>query len=91
ARLTFRFYEKEGDHKRAKPEGQHGAEIAWIISDEAPAKWIELANSSFDTRSPFTLKFENDRRGKSVFFALRWENTRGEKGPWSPITQAIIP
>jgi hypothetical protein len=35
--------------------------------------------------------FENDQRGKTVYFALRWENTRGEKGPWSAIQIAIIP
>jgi hypothetical protein len=31
------------------------------------------------------------QRGKTVYFALRWENTRGEKGPWSEIMSAIIP
>jgi hypothetical protein len=91
AHLTFHFYEKEGNHKRAKPEGQHGAEIAWLISDVPPTKWEELVSSNFDTRSPFTLSFENDQRGKSLYYALRWENTRGEKGPWSEIAYAIIP
>jgi hypothetical protein len=30
-------------------------------------------------------------RGKKLYFALRWENTRGEKGPWSEIHSTIIP
>ncbi|MDR2362267.1 MAG: hypothetical protein LBD91_06005 [Prevotellaceae bacterium] len=29
--------------------------------------------------------------GKTVYFALRWENTRGEKGPWSDIMSATVP
>ncbi|MDR1273273.1 MAG: hypothetical protein LBK12_01870 [Odoribacteraceae bacterium] len=85
------FYEKGKKHKKAKPEGQHGVEIGWMVSDTPPARWDELRHSSIDTRSPFTLAFENDERGKTVYFALRWENTRGEKGPWSEIQSAIIP
>ena len=91
AHVTFHFFEKDGDHKRAKPEGQHGVEIGWVISDVAPTQWSELIHSGFDTRSPFTLKFESNQCGKTLYYALRWENTRGEKGPWSRITPVIIP
>lgn len=38
-----------------------------------------------------TLTFDENQRGKTVYFALRWENTRGEKGPWSQIVSSIIP
>ncbi|AHF94767.1 hypothetical protein OPIT5_26275 [Opitutaceae bacterium TAV5] len=51
----------------------------------------DLTRSGFDTRSPFTLNFDENQRGKTVYFALRWENTRGDKGPWSPITHAVVP
>jgi hypothetical protein len=90
-RLSIHFYEKDGDHKKAKPAGQHGAEIAWAISDTLPASLNDLTHSSFDTRTPLTLEFDEPDRGKTVYFALRWENTRGLKGPWSPIQKAIIP
>jgi hypothetical protein len=30
-------------------------------------------------------------RGKTVWFRLRWENNRGQKGPWSELYSAIIP
>jgi hypothetical protein len=90
-RLTIHFFESGGNRKKGKPAGQHGVEIAWVISDTQPARWNELTNSNIDTNSPFTLVFENDQRGKTVYFALRWENTRGEKGPWSSIMSAIIP
>jgi hypothetical protein len=90
-RVTVHFFEKSGSHKRAKPEGQHCIEMIWIISDTPPAKWEDLIHSIVDTNSPVTLSFENDQRGKTLYFALRWENTRGEKGPWTEIQSTIIP
>ncbi|MDR1346899.1 MAG: hypothetical protein LBJ63_00490 [Prevotellaceae bacterium] len=90
-RVTIHFYEKGSRHKKAKPAGQHGAEISWTLLDTPPMRWDELIHSNIDTNSPFTLAFEHDMRGKTVYFALCWENTRGEKGPWSEIMSAIIP
>jgi hypothetical protein len=90
-RLIIHFFDKGGKHKKAKPAGQHGIEIAWVLSDTPPTRWDELLHSNTDTNSPFTLVFEYNQRGKTVHFALRWENTRGEKGPWGDIHSAIIP
>jgi hypothetical protein len=80
-----------GGRSRAKPAGVHGAEIRWAILDTAPASVDALTHSSFCTRSPFTLTFDESDRTKTVYFCLRWENTRGEKGPWSEIVMAVIP
>jgi hypothetical protein len=90
-RLTMHFFVTGGSHRKGKPAGQHCAEIIWLISDTPPTRWEQLIHSAVDTNSPLTLVFENDQRGKTVYFALRWENTRGEKGPWSEIANAIIP
>jgi hypothetical protein len=76
---------------RAKPKGVHGVELRWIILDTPPADWSQLTNSVFDTRTPLRLAFSGEQRGKVVYFALRWENNIGEKGPWSEIYNAIIP
>jgi hypothetical protein len=75
----------------AKPFGVHGAEIKWGISDTPIINPEDLPHSSFDTRSPFRLEFSGEERGRTVWFCLRWENTKGEKGPWSEIVSAIIP
>jgi hypothetical protein len=58
--------------------------------DEKPKDWEELIHSTFSTRSPFRLSFKGTDRGKVLYFALRWDNTRGEKGPWSEILNVII-
>ncbi|EIP98128.1 hypothetical protein OpiT1DRAFT_02579 [Opitutaceae bacterium TAV1] len=88
--LTIHFHE-HGKKSSAKPFGVHGAEIAWAILDAPPGSVDDLIRSRFDTHSPFTLAFDESQRGKTVYFCLRWENTRGEKGPWSPIVSAIVP
>ena len=84
-------FKDSGAERKAKPDGVHGVEIAWLKSDTPPSKWSELTNSAFDTKTPYTFTFENNERGERVYFALRWENTRGEKGHWSEIYEAVIP
>jgi hypothetical protein len=90
-RLTIEFYDQGSKKTKAKPAGQHGVEIRWAMLDTPPVTISDLVNSSFDTHTPFTLNFEQNERGKTVYFCLCWENTRGEKGPWSEIQSAIIP
>ncbi|MDR0667435.1 MAG: hypothetical protein LBF90_02305 [Prevotellaceae bacterium] len=89
-RVIIHFRNADSDHK-AKPHGVHGAEIRWGLLDVRPTDVSELPNSSFDTRTPFTLDFEGHDRHKTLYFALRWENTTGEKGPWNDIQAAVVP
>jgi hypothetical protein len=37
------------------------------------------------------LVFNGEQRGTTLYFAMRWENNRGEKGPWNDIINVIIP
>jgi hypothetical protein len=84
-------YRSRNEKGTAKPKGVHGAEIAHAVLHEPPADWSQLTNSSFDTRTPVQFSFPGEQRGHTFYFALRWENTRGDKGPWSEIYSAIIP
>ena len=90
-RMLIIFFYATASRALAKPFGVHGAEIRWMVSDTPVINPEELIHSSFDTRSPLRLEFHGDDRGKTVWFCLRWENTRGEKGPWSEIVSAVIP
>jgi uncharacterized protein YnzC (UPF0291/DUF896 family) len=90
-RLIIHFYDQGQKKTKAKPPGQHGAEIRWAISDVPVIDVSELLHSSFDTHTPFTLEFQGHECGKTVYFCLCWENTRGQKGPWSKIISAVIP
>ncbi|MDR2796273.1 MAG: hypothetical protein LBB47_06155 [Spirochaetaceae bacterium] len=84
-------YRDKGAVSRAKPPKVHGAEIRWAILDRKPADENELTAGGFDTASPFTLSFTESRRGKRVYFALRWESRTNLKCPWSEIYSAVIP
>jgi hypothetical protein len=80
---------------RAKPYGVHGAEVKWLLAATPdappPTDWEELLHSSFATRTPMRMTFSGHDRGKRLFLAARWENNRGEKGPWTEIFSAIVP
>jgi hypothetical protein len=74
-----------------KPEHVHGLECLWLITEEPPVKVKDLLHSEFATRNPLELTFEEDERGKKMYFAVRWESGAGKKGLWSDIYSAIIP
>jgi hypothetical protein len=82
--LTIHFRD-EGSTHRGKPTGVHGAEICWDFLNAPPEKIEELKRSEFDTASPHTLHFEEGERGKRVYICLRWENNKGQKGPWGEV------
>jgi hypothetical protein len=42
-------------------------------------------------RTPHTLVFTDDQRGKTVSVALAWQNERGIRGEWGEILSTIIP
>jgi hypothetical protein len=91
--LIFNFFTMDSENKprKHKPDGQHGVEVCWVISSAPVVNTDDLVHSAFSTTTELDLPFTGDDRGKTVYFAARWENTRGEKGPWSPIESAIIP
>ncbi|MDR2537800.1 MAG: hypothetical protein LBC46_05795 [Treponema sp.] len=87
--LLFRF--KDAHAARwGKPEHIHGLELVWVIADTPPARVKDLLHSAFATRNPLELVFEEEDRGKKVYFAARWETNSGKKGKWSEIQFAII-
>jgi hypothetical protein len=89
-RLSFQ-YGDENSQGQAKPENVHGAEMIYAILDMPPTDWSQLIHNASDTRTPLVLEFSGEQRGKTLYFSMRWVNTRSEKGPWNAIDSAIIP
>jgi hypothetical protein len=85
--ISFKDSESAG---RGRPFGVHGIEILWGILTSPPTTHADLTNSSFKTRSPLKLNFEQIDFGKTIYMVARWENTRAEKGPWSPYYSTVI-
>jgi hypothetical protein len=91
-RVRVHFFNADSVRQSGKPAGQHGAEIGWILLDEERQIFHkDFTHSSFDTRSPYTFDLEDFSAGKFLYFSLRWENTRGEKGPWSAVDCVRVP
>jgi hypothetical protein len=80
-----------GSESKAKPYGIQGAVVYWLIQETAPVRPEELGNSTLATRTPHTLTFEETQRGRRVHVVLRWQNEKGEKGPFSEILSTVIP
>ena len=90
-RLRIGYWSDNATRRGKKPKGQHGVEIRWRFADEPVNDPEELTHSIFSTTSPAILAFNGKDHGRSLYLALRWENTRGEKGPWSAARQAFVP
>ena len=88
--LTFRFREF-GSHNWARPAHVAMIEFRWHLRETRPEHIGELTNIETFSSGPFTLPFDELKRGQRVFFTARWLNTRGEGGPWSDIESAVIP
>jgi hypothetical protein len=84
---TIRFTDEDGS--AAKPDGVRGCQI-WMKIGSPAVDPDELSYLATDTRSPYVYHFEGKEAGKAVYYWLRWENTRGETGPWSDSVMATI-
>jgi hypothetical protein len=90
-RLRIDFFPIDKGHGHGKPAGQHGVEVKWGFTDAATDNPEQLPHSRFDTATPAILAFDSDDGGRKIYLALRWENTRGEKGPWSVVETILVP
>jgi len=50
----------------------------------------DLPHSRFTRRKKETLIFSPLENGKTVYFSVRIENSKGEAGPWGPVFKAVI-
>jgi predicted phage tail protein len=87
---TIHFYDEASAHSNAKPEGVHACEIFMKADGEAPKDASELTYVGSCTASPYVVTFDGSKAGKTVYYWLRWVNTRGEFGPWSITLSAMV-
>lgn len=85
------FADSATPDKRAKPAGVQYCEIREQIGGTAPTDPNTMAFLASDSRAPYRADFDASDIAKTVYFALRWVNTRHEPGPWSAIFSAVIP
>jgi hypothetical protein len=74
-----------------KPEHVRSMELAWGIREDRPGEVGGLPHLEAATANPIVLTFEEEERGRRVFFAARWLNNTAQAGPWSDIESAVVP
>ncbi len=88
--ITFKDNGPAAGH--AKPHGVRGCQIWVYISADGtePTPDAQYHYLATDTASPYVATYEASDGGKNAYYMLRWENTRGETGPWSETVMATI-
>jgi hypothetical protein len=84
------FFDEMTPNSRAKPEDVMGCEISHQIGVPEPLDPDEMRILAIDTATPYIATFKGEDAGKTVYYRLRWLNTRGERGPWSQLYSATI-
>lgn len=81
---TLRFSTPiEGGASRAKPAGAIGLQLWGDISATAPAGPEACRFFLFATRAKFSMSFGSGDVGKTCYYYGRWQNAKGQVGPWS--------
>ena len=57
----------------------------------APQNPEELPHSHFTRRKRDLIEFPYDNSGKQCFICIRYENGKGDAGPWGPMVSSFIP
>lgn len=76
------------------PPGGASVEDATGIKRElmnVPTAGALLPFSKFTRRKKELIDFAEGDSGKKAFFCVRYENAKGEPGPWGPVFSAVIP
>jgi hypothetical protein len=58
---------------------------------KAPASGKELPHSRFTRRKKELFDFDQEDSGKTAYFCVQYENSKGDQGPWGPIFSSVIP
>jgi hypothetical protein len=89
-RVTIPFHDEDSE-RRAIPYGLNGAVVFWKIADAPITNPDLLDRTELATRSPHTLHFKEEERGKTVTIALQWQNEAGVRGDYSELESVIVP
>jgi hypothetical protein len=87
-RVAFR--DETTPDSRAVPYGDNGGLIFYAWTDKHVTDYAELTTTALMTKSPFTLTLQPEAEGKRFTCALRWQNEKGERGPWGEMETTIV-
>lgn len=88
---TLTIINPDSKTRRGKPHGVTGCEIYVAVSTTVPTAEADYRLVNVATRGTEVVTFNNEEGGKPAHYRVRWVNTRGEVGPFSPVFSATIP
>lgn len=89
-RHTLLITNPKNPKSRSKPKGVRAVQIFRFIGDEPPNDTKQYRFTGNATRARFISEFKTADAGKTAFYIARYENTRGETGPWSEYVKETI-
>jgi hypothetical protein len=63
---------------------------AWQVGGEKPTSGADLAKSQSSRKTNYVVFHSEADKGKTAYYATCYENSKGYKGSWSPIIEAVI-
>lgn len=87
---TISYADSATPTARRRPFGAIGQQMYRFTGTVAGTDPEDAQFRGFVTRQPFTFNFDSGDRGKLATYWSRWQNAKGEVGPWSaPVTLAV--
>jgi hypothetical protein len=88
--LKIHFHDEYSEH-RGKPPKVGWMEAIYCFSKLRPTSIAQFIHSKNATSTPLEIFGEEDERGETMWFRLRWVGPTTLVGPWSEIFSAIMP
>jgi hypothetical protein len=88
--VEIRFQDEATPNSRAIPYGCNGGLLNFTWGAEKSTDYALLKDTKLMTHSPFVLALPPEAEGKFLSCAARWQNERGELGPWGEIQHISV-
>jgi len=85
---------KHVEGTQSDPRAYYGCRIyygVYAAGDTPPESGKDIRASKFTRRRKELFTFQPEDSGKTAYFCIRYENSKGKAGPWGPLGSAIIP
>ena len=87
---VLRLADETAPLRKAKPQGVFGALIYTKIDGAAPVTPDDAKFSGVATKTTHTVSLPDGSAGKRLWIQAQWMNERGQAGPTSVVTSALI-
>jgi hypothetical protein len=88
--VEVRFQDEMIKDSRRIPYGYNGCLLSYTYGAEKIMDVTAFDNTRLMTRTPWVLTLPPDAEGKFLSCAARWQNGKGELGPWGEVMHAVI-